>query len=185
MSRDYSKPTTPSRLNPASRATSISIPGSRNTSRAPSPTRSRSPLPPTLRPVASFSSLRGRSASSQAISLSSSGSQKLTTAALPPHLSTLAVGQPSDIISSSSSVLGINIEPGEGIILTHSETDTESQIDVGDGEDGFAVGHIESAVGDEEARRNLREQLRRTLSQRQGTPEDSRLGKLPHMIVLP
>lgn len=70
----------------------------------------------------------------------------------------------------------MNIEPGEGILVKDSEVEVEAQPEVGDGEDGIAVGHIGPAVGDEEARKNLREQLKRTLSQRRDSSTESRPG---------
>lgn len=151
MSPNSSKPGTPFRLSP----------GIGHTSRAPSP--SRSPLPPTLRPAVSFSSIRQKGHPS------SPSAKQLVSAALPPHLSVpfaahLHAQEPSGMESSASSIM--NVEVGDGILMK----DAEAEVETGDGEDGAAVGHIEPPIGDEEARKNLREHLRRTLTQTREKP---------------
>ena len=57
---------------------------------------------------------------------------------------------------------------GEGAFVT----DLDAEPEVGDGEDGVALGYVES-VGDEESRKNLREHLRRTLTQKREVSADT------------
>jgi len=55
---------------------------------------------------------------------------------------------------------------GEGILL-------KDEPETGDGEDGTAIGrHVDGSV-DEEARKNLREQLKRTLTRRRESSIDT------------
>ena len=85
--------------------------------------------------------------------------------------------------SSTSSAAGIGVSIGGcDITLIHDEsvgtmTDTETEGDTSDEEDEEGLrasavtvkGQIEDPVADEEARRALREQLRRSMSQRRDT----------------
>jgi len=147
---------------------------SRRTSGAATPTRSRtasrpttpslSLLPPTLRPVASFTTLRSQRPGRDSPALAG-----LTASALPPHLSLPAPTNPEhvDIESSNSSLFNVSFEgTGEGILL-------KDEPETGDGEDGTAIGrHVDGSV-DEEARKNLREQLKRTLTRRRESSIDT------------
>lgn len=81
----------------------------------------------------------------------------------PPHtIPTLGTGTESSIPSSAASVVNVPLDsPAEGILVPEPEVEVEIV-------QGSAIGHMdgESALGDEEAKKNLREQLRRTLSQK-------------------
>ncbi|TDL17259.1 DUF254-domain-containing protein [Rickenella mellea] len=84
----------------------------------------------------------------------------------PPHLSnttSTSHGDASGLQSSASSV--VNVDMGEGMLVR--DVDAEVEVEVGEGEagPGSAVGHIEAGFSNEEARRNLRDQLKRSLSQ--------------------
>lgn len=117
-------------------------------SRAPSrvPSRSSTPVPgpsrlsspPVVRPVPSVSSLRVYSYGSSAT-----------------HTPAPAQTEISGSSSGSSVVEGILVQ------------DTDADVDVIDGEEGNATGVVESHAGNEESKKNLREQLRRTLSKKE------------------
>lgn len=55
---------------------------------------------------------------------------------------------------------------GEGILI-------KDEPETGDGEEGVAVGHHIDGIVDEEARKNLREQLKRTLTRRRESSIDT------------
>ena len=90
-------------------------------------------------------------------------STQLTSLALPPHLSVNSPDVAKPIESSASSASGLNHTAGEGIGLLR-EPDTDAEPEIGDGEDGEAIGQVEAPEDD--ARKSLRDQLRRTLNQR-------------------
>ena len=90
----------------------------------------------------------------------------------------------SNVTSSTSSVAGIGVSiGGSDVTLIHDEsvgtmTDTETEGETSDEDDDdeglrastvTVKGQIEDPVADEEARRALREQLRRSMSQRRDT----------------
>ncbi|CAL1713268.1 unnamed protein product [Somion occarium] len=129
-------------------------PRSRTPSRAGTPIPGAVParlVPPTLRSAPSVSSLRVFShGAPSAVHTPISGS--------PP--SRLGEGD-----SSASSA--INVEATEGILIQESEVEVETI----DGEEGTVSGHMESTATDEEAKRSLREHLRRTLSEQDTSSE--------------
>ncbi|KAI0712079.1 trafficking protein Mon1-domain-containing protein [Earliella scabrosa] len=101
---------------------------------------SRLPTRPVIRPVPSVSSLRVYSYGSSA-----------------SHTPNSPTGQlEGGEGSSGSSVV-------EGILLQEPDAD----VDVIDGEQGIASGLVESRAGNEESKKNLRDQLRRTLSKKE------------------
>ncbi len=61
----------------------------------------------------------------------------------------------------------MNVEPTEGILVQEPDAEVETT----DGEQGTVSGHLESSSSDEEARRNLRDHLRKTIT------EDTQTGK--------
>ena len=84
--------------------------------------------------------------------------------------------------SSTSSVMGVSIVGGDGALIQDAGVDTETDTETETGEetddeegDGMRAstvtvkGHIEDPVADEESRRALRDQLRRSMSQRKDT----------------
>lgn len=81
-----------------------------------------------------------------------------------PSLSNLhAHGQssaPSQPESSASSIIGV--EPNEGILVQDVDTEAETI----DSEDVVAVGQLDAFAGDAEAKKTLRDQLRKTLNHR-------------------
>lgn len=124
-----------------------SIPRSRTPSRSatPGPVPPRSPsrlvVPHTLRPTHSLSNLHVHSHASPAI-----------------HSALLSLPTQStnhELDSSASSVI-----EADGI-LVHG---VDAEVDTVDGDDGNAVGFV---VADEDSKKNLRDQLRQTLSKRQ------------------
>ncbi|KAI0699310.1 trafficking protein Mon1-domain-containing protein [Cerioporus squamosus] len=129
-------------------------------SRAPSrvPSRSGTPVPgpsrlaspPVIRPVPSVSSLRVYSYGSSA-SIPQVSTQPETSGG-----------------SSGSSVV-------EGILVQEPDAD----VDVIDGEQGNATGSLESRAGDEESKKSLREQLRRTLSKKESFGDMSPFRRRP------
>ena len=79
-----------------------------------------------------------------------------------PALPLMGTGAESSIPSSATSIANIPLDsPAEGILVP--EPDVEVEIIQGN-----ATGRInnDGSLGDEEAKKNLREQLRRTLSQK-------------------
>lgn len=78
--------------------------------------------------------------------------------------------------SSASSVSGLHVGVGdvEGILLKDSEADVEPE--VGSGDDGEAAGHVE--VPEDEARKSLRNHLRKTLNQRSYSGDSTGRGTL-------
>ncbi|KAI0781961.1 trafficking protein Mon1-domain-containing protein [Abortiporus biennis] len=74
-------------------------------------------------------------------------------------------GSPPSVLTtfggSSSSSSTTNPESMEGILVQ----DPDAEVDTVDGEEGTATGRVEN-ISDEEAKRNLRDHLRRTLSER-------------------
>lgn len=134
-------------------------PRSRTSSRASTPglslTRSPSRLVmPPLRSPASTSNLH--------IHSHSTGS--LTPVAIPP----LQAQPIIQVLESSASSL-INVDLNEGIMLQDADTD----VDTAEGEDVTVMGHVETSAGDDDSKKMLRDQLRKTLSHRQ-----SRSGQL-------
>ena len=85
------------------------------------------------------------------------------------------MGGTGSIDSSASSVSGFNVGvvEGEGILLKETETDMEPEI--GSGEDGEGIGHVE--VPEDRARKNLRDHLRKTLNQRSRSGDGSGRGE--------
>ncbi|OSD07264.1 DUF254-domain-containing protein [Trametes coccinea BRFM310] len=116
-------------------------------SSTPVPGRSPSRLAPIIRPAPSVSSLRvyshGSSVVHSPVSISPTG------AATPRR-------EGGGESSSASSVT-------EGILIQEPEAD----VDTVDGEQGNATGLVESRAGDEASKRQLRDQLRRTLSKKE------------------
>lgn len=55
----------------------------------------------------------------------------------------------------------MNVEPAEGILVQ----EPEAEIDTVDGSQGTASGHFESSISDEEARKNLRDHLRKAITE--------------------
>lgn len=81
----------------------------------------------------------------------------------PPH-DAIAHGRHEDTESSaSSSILNPNLP--EGMLIQEPDADVETT-------DADVSGHVESHAGDEESKKNLRDQLRRTLNKK-----DSRAGE--------
>ncbi|KAI5123167.1 hypothetical protein M0805_000869 [Coniferiporia weirii] len=172
MPPDASKPATPtsSRHSPVPRTSS----SSRTGSRAPSPTpssRARSPLPPTLRPVASFSAIRASTP------IPSTSTQRLTATALPAHM----LPTPLDVFGPVGAGTGVSLsgDDGDNVLVvqgemgaeteteagSETETETEREVEETDAEEAGSAKRAEEHSGDEESRHALREQLRRTLAQ--------------------
>lgn len=74
--------------------------------------------------------------------------------------------------SSSSSVTNLDLN-SEGILLQ----DTDADVEVADSEE--VMGRVETSAGEEASKKTLRDQLRKTLSQRRSRP-----GKLIFVIDL-
>jgi vacuolar fusion protein MON1 len=72
-------------------------------------------------------------------------------------------GQGAASDSLASSLSNNNGETNEGILIQ----EVEVEVDTVDGEEGNAVGHVDSLAGDESSKRSLRDKLRRTLSKKQ------------------
>ncbi|KAI0702261.1 trafficking protein Mon1-domain-containing protein [Cytidiella melzeri] len=131
-------------------------------SRSRTPSRAGTPLPqastpsrlipPVLHSAPSLSSLRVYSHVPPPISVS------------PPHIQVpaLGTGTESSIPSSAASVANIALDsPAEGILVPEPEVEVEVV-------QGNATGRMDEdgTVGDEDAKKNLREQLRRTLTKK-------------------
>lgn len=78
-----------------------------------------------------------------------------TSAAHAPPDSQLGRPEPGDTSSGSSVV--------EGILIQEQDAD----VDIMDAEQGIAAGLVESPAGNEESKKSLREQLRRTLTKKE------------------
>ncbi|KAL0581169.1 Vacuolar fusion protein mon1 [Marasmius crinis-equi] len=129
---------------------------SRSNSRAgtPNPTLTRSSpsrltIPPALRPSPSLSSLRVHSYNNS------------TTDSPPPPVPPLPTNHNLD--SSASSV--VNLDMNEGILIQ----DAEAEADVA--EEDVVITPPEGSATDEEAKKMLRDQLRKTLSYKSSRPE--------------
>ncbi|KAL5501280.1 MON1 [Sanghuangporus vaninii] len=170
----------------SSRPSSNSRPATRSSSPT-SPSRPRSPFPTTLRPSASFSSMK-RPASPSASPATTGSPQRVTATVVPTrtHLASQDIG--GGTVSSTSSVVGVSssLVSAEGALIKEStsgiETETEAESDdetetVGETDaartHAIAEGHIEEPGGEEEARRVLREQLKRSLTQRHEASSDA------------
>ena len=70
----------------------------------------------------------------------------------------------------------MNVGQAEGILVQEPEVEVEPTA----GEEGTAGAHIESLVSDDAARKQLRDHLRRTLSDAESSPSES----LHHRIRL-
>ncbi|KAI0670861.1 trafficking protein Mon1-domain-containing protein [Trametes maxima] len=129
---------------------------SRLPSRSSTPVPGRSPsrlAPPLVRPAPSVSSLRVYSHGSSAVHSPSSIS--------PPGAAT-----PKREGGETSSTHSVT----EGILI--QEPDVE--VEIMDGEQGNASGQVDSRAGDEESKKNLRDQLRRTLSKKESFTDVSK-----------
>ncbi|KAK7690019.1 hypothetical protein QCA50_006663 [Cerrena zonata] len=134
-------------------------PRSRTPSRVGTPVPGGAPprlVPPQLRSAPSVSSLR----------VFSHG----TTSAMQTPLS----GSPPSRMEGLSSP-PMNSERAEGILIQEPEVEVETI----DGERGTVSGHMESSASDEDTKRNLREHLRRTLTEQEGSGETIRR-RTPH-----
>ena len=129
-------------------------PRSRAPSRVPSrvPSRSGTPVP-----GRSPSRLASRSAVPPMPSVSNLRvySYGASTSATHPPDSPSGPPEPGDTSSGSSMV--------EGILVQEQDAD----VDIIDGEQGSAAGLVQSPAGNEESKKSLREQLRRTLSKKE------------------
>lgn len=117
---------------------------SRSSTPVPGLSPSRLPARPVIHPVPSISSLRVYSYGSSAVHTPNS--------IVPP-------GQPDGGEGSSGSSVA------EGILVQESDAD----MDIIDGEQGSAGGLVEFRAANEESKKNLREQLRRTLSKKESS----------------
>lgn len=70
--------------------------------------------------------------------------------------------------ASSSSSSTIYTEPTRGVLIQ----EPDAEVDTIDGEQGTVTGHIESSIPDEEARKSLRDNLRKAIT------EDTQAGNL-------
>ena len=127
-------------------------PRSRTPSRVGTPIPGGAPsrlVPPQIRSAPSISSLRVFSHSTpSALQTPLSGS--------PPNRTAEMEGLSSPVIRPDSV---------EGILIQEPEVEVETI----DGERGTVSGHMESNAPEEEAKRNLREHLRRTLTDQEGS----------------
>ena len=114
-------------------------------SRTPSRSGTSTPIsvPSTIRLTRSSSNLHIRSSS--------------PLPAVPHHLT----GSPSNDVPSSASSI-INFDMSDGILVP--ETDAEAEMDR---DQVSALGQMNSVAGDEESKKNLRAQLRKTLNKKQ------------------
>lgn len=122
---------------------------SRAPSRSSTPVPGRSPArlaPPLIRPAPSVSSLR----------VYSHGSSVVHT---PVSVSPPGTATPKQDGGESSSASSIT----EGILIR----EPDAEVDTIDGEQGNASGLVDSRAGDENSKKNLRDQLRRTLSKKE------------------
>lgn len=131
-------------------------PRSRTPSRAGTPLPTRSPsrlVVPALRPTHSLSNLHVHSRGTPAAPLpTTSTSVTAQTTYATAQLSTNVSNQELD--SSASSMVD-----AEGILVQ----EVDAEVDTNDGEDAVAVGYVATEEG---SKKNLRDQLRRTLSKR-------------------
>ncbi|KAH9850115.1 trafficking protein Mon1-domain-containing protein [Lenzites betulinus] len=128
---------------------------SRVPSRSSTPVPGRSPArlaPPLIRPAPSVSSLR-------VYSHGSSVHSPVSTS--PPD--TAIPSREGDAESSASSVV-------EGILIQEPDAD----VDTIDGEQGNATGLVDSNANDEDSKKTLRDQLRRTLSKKESNVDISK-----------
>lgn len=127
------------------------------------PSPSRLPVPPVLHSAPSLTSLRVYSRAS-------------SIAPTPRSLTPPIPSRGGESSSGSSSAMNLNIDlPAEGILIP----EPEAEVDTADGEQATATARIDDPVADEEAKRHLRDQLRRTLSHKtsevQATGEPSQV----------
>lgn len=120
--------------------------------RSRTPSRSRTPNPkarlvvPSLRASTSLTNLRVHGQGANAHDVPPVPSLPLDQAALD---------------SSASSV--VNLDTNEGILIQ----DLDAEVEATDGEEGIAIGHLDSGLSrDEQSKQSLREKLRKTLSSR-------------------
>ncbi|KAK7048518.1 trafficking protein Mon1-domain-containing protein [Favolaschia claudopus] len=117
---------------------------------------SRLAIPPVLRPSPSLSNLRVHSFGS--------GSSTVATSEVAPTVS-FQPATSSSLDSTASSV--VNLDLNEGILIQ----DVDAETDTADGEDITVMGIVHAT--DEASKKNLRDQLRRTLSHRPSRPDMS------------
>ncbi|KAG7088287.1 hypothetical protein E1B28_012299 [Marasmius oreades] len=129
---------------------------SRTPSRAstPNPTLNRSPsrftIPPALRPSPSLSNLQVHSFNNPSVSDTP-----------PPPVPSVTLSQQLD--SSASSI--VNLDLNEGILIQDGEAETEVA------EEDIVVSPPDGSPTDENTKRMLRDQLRKTLSYKSSRPE--------------
>ncbi|KAL1950355.1 hypothetical protein VTO73DRAFT_5479 [Trametes versicolor] len=129
---------------------------SRVPSRSTTPVPGRSPArlaPPLIRPAPSVSSLR----------VYSHGSSSVHTPVSVSPPGTTTPKQDGGESSSASSTT-------EGILIR----EPDAEVDTIDGEQGNASGLVDSRAGDEDSKKNLRDQLRRTLSKKESFTDISK-----------
>lgn len=129
-------------------------PRSRTPSRSGTPLPTRTPsrlvVPHTLRPTHSLSNLHVHSRGTPA-----TGHATLPTLATNVTVQAATQTSNQELDSSASSVVDV-----EGILVQ----EVDAEVDAADGDDGTAIGYV---VPNEGSKKNLRDQLRRTLSRRQ------------------
>ncbi|KDQ62528.1 hypothetical protein JAAARDRAFT_189835 [Jaapia argillacea MUCL 33604] len=130
-------------------------PRSRKPSRAGTPIPGAAPsrLNPPLRPTHSLSSLQVYTRKASSTPPSPGPIQ------FPSSTSQLDVG------SSASSV--INMDVSEGILVPEADV----EVDTVEGEEGSAIGRVAAPSADEDSKKHLRDQLRRTLSNKGSNPD--------------
>ncbi|KAI0648130.1 trafficking protein Mon1-domain-containing protein [Trametes meyenii] len=130
---------------------------SRLPSRSSTPVPGRSPsrlAPPLVRPAPSVSSLR----------VYSHGSSVMHS---PTSMSSPGTATPRREGGESSSTPSIT----ESILIQ----EPDAEVEIMDGEQGNASGQVDTRAGDEESKKNLRDQLRRTLSKKESFTDDSKI----------
>ncbi|OCH85589.1 DUF254-domain-containing protein [Obba rivulosa] len=133
---------------------------SRTPSRAGTPIPGYSPArlaPPPVRPVPSLTSLRVYSYGTPSVSH--------TPLSVSPPAGAVSHGRHGGLDSSASSA--VNVEASVGIIMNAPEPDAE--VDMSDAEGETVTGHSEEHFGDEDSKKALRAQLRRTLAASEST----------------
>ncbi|KAH9950658.1 trafficking protein Mon1-domain-containing protein [Amylocystis lapponica] len=134
-------------------------PRSRTPSRAGTPVAVPSPsrlAPPLVQPSPSVSPYRVYSQAPSVLQ---------TPTSISPPRSDMTHGTHEGADSSASSIL--NTELSEGMLIQ----DPEAEVDTTDGEQATASGHVESHAGDEESKKSLRDQLRRTLNKKESSSD--------------
>lgn len=131
---------------------SLSRGPSRPSTPSPNPNRSapsRLAIPPTLRASSSLTNLR------------------VHAQPTPPPVPPL----PASVLNSSASSVA-NLDLTEGILIQ----DLDAEVEPIDTDEGIAIGHLDTSARTEDSKKSLRDQLRKTLTQRsvrQGPPEDA------------